>query len=167
MSSINIIKNFLPLTKFKRLQEIVFSHKFPYYYSATVGNYEAKDGFMFTHLLYDIKKITSDFYSDISKPLFEKLNIKKENLVRLKINCYTKSNEHNYHFFHTDWNYKHKVLLYNLNDNNGYTEFENNEKIISKANEAIIFDGNIKHRSVSQTDEDLRININLNYKETI
>ena len=62
-------------------------------------------------------------------------------------------------------NFNHKVLLLNLNDNNGYTEFENDHKVMSKANEAVIFDGNIKHRSVSQTDEDLRININLNYEE--
>ena len=49
------------------------------------------------------------------------------------------------------------VALLNLNDNNGYTEFETGEKIVSKENELIIFDGNTRHRSVTQTDTNIRL----------
>ena len=58
---------------------------------------------------------------------------------------------------------KHKVLLYNINTNNGFTMFENGAKVSSKENQAILFDGKLKHRSVAQTDKIVRINININY----
>ena len=164
MYNIHIIKNFLPTNEFTKIQEIVFSKKFPYYYSTVLEDSKIKNGFMFAHMLYQ-GRITSEYYDIISNSILSKLNLKRENLLRLKVNCYTKSSEHVKHYFHTDYRFNHKVLLLNLNDNNGYTEFENDHKVMSKANEAVIFDGNIKHRSVSQTDEDLRININLNYEE--
>ena len=71
------------------------------------------------------------------------------------------------HEFHIDDKIKHKVALFTVNTNNGYTEFENGEKIPSIENTLALFDGNVKHRSVVQTDENLRINININYDEEI
>ena len=55
-------------------------------------------------------------------------------------------------------------MLYSINTNNGFTLFENGDKVLSKENRAIIFDGKIKHKSVSQTDKKVRINININYE---
>ena len=55
------------------------------------------------------------------------------------------------------------VGLYSLNTCNGFTEFEDGDNADSIANSMIIFDGTLKHRSVSQTDENARINININY----
>ena len=54
-------------------------------------------------------------------------------------------------------------MLYNLNTNNGFTSFEDGTEICSKENQVILFNGEIKHRSVSQTDERVRININIDY----
>ena len=42
------------------------------------------------------------------------------------------------------------------------TEFENGKIVESKENTLLLFNGNIKHRSVSQTDENLRVTININ-----
>ena len=39
--------------------------------------------------------------------------------------------------------------------------FENGDKVLSKENQAVLFDGKIKHKSVAQTDERVRININI------
>mgnify|MGYP003640373644 CR=1 FL=1 len=57
------------------------------------------------------------------------------------------------------------VCLLNINTNNGYTEFDKGYKTSSKENSAIIFDGDIRHRSVTQTDVKCRVNININYYE--
>ena len=64
---------------------------------------------------------------------------------------------------HRDYAYPHQVALFSLNTCNGYTYFEDTkEKVPSIANQLVIFDGNRNHCSVAQTDENLRINININ-----
>ena len=55
------------------------------------------------------------------------------------------------------------TAIFYINTNNGYTEFENGEKIESVANRLIMFPSNIKHRGVTQTDEQTRIMINFNF----
>ena len=60
---------------------------------------------------------------------------------------------------------KFKTLLYYINTNNGGTEFENGGFVKSVANRAVIVDGDIKHQSVGQTDEDIRLLININFLE--
>ena len=90
------------------------------------------------------------------------LNLKK--LLRVKLNVYVNQKDQIKHGFHHDQEFPHQVALYNINTNNGYTELETGEKIVSKANELILFNGKIKHRSVSQNNEQLRYNINMNYE---
>ena len=58
-----------------------------------------------------------------------------------------------------------KVIVFYLNTNNGYTEFENKEigKVDSVINRALIFPISLKHRAVGQTDKAERIVMNINY----
>ena len=64
---------------------------------------------------------------------------------------------------HMDDDFFHKVALFSVNTNNGFTYFADETKIESKENQMILFPGNIKHCSVMQRDTNLRINININY----
>ena len=59
---------------------------------------------------------------------------------------------------------RHITLVYSVNTNNGYTEFQDGTIIPSIANQLLIFDGNMEHRSVSQTDIKNRMNLNINLK---
>ena len=63
---------------------------------------------------------------------------------------------------HTDTPQKHMVALFSINTNNGYTLFENGDKVASVENQLVLFDGSLKHCSVAQTDENIRVNININ-----
>jgi len=56
-----------------------------------------------------------------------------------------------------------KTLLLYLNDNNGGTIFEDGTFIKQKYNRAVLFDGNMKHSPVSQTDNKKRIVLNYNF----
>ena len=85
-------------------------------------------------------------------------------IIRAKINLYPYQNEHMKSAYHIDQAAKHKVLLLSINTNNGYTEFENGSVFNAVENNAIIFDGDLPHRSVSQTDNSAKINININYE---
>jgi hypothetical protein len=65
--------------------------------------------------------------------------------------------------FHTDYEYKCKTAILYMNTCNGYTQFENGEKVLSEENKIIVFDSNLKHAAVNQTDTKQRIVININY----
>ena len=47
--------------------------------------------------------------------------------------------------------------------NNGGTEFRDKTFSNSVENRVLMFDGSLEHRSVTQTDENFRVNININY----
>ena len=103
--------------------------------------------------------------------------MKHTKLLRAKANLYTNQNKKIEHFAHRDaWtNYEMsnkearknmKIALYSINDNNGYTLFtDTGEKVYSKRNRIIFFDGDITHQSAVQTDTNVRLNINFNYVE--
>jgi len=159
-----IIHNLLEPTVFKDIQNFIFkSHNFPLFYHNDVGIKGDISDFMFTHLFYINDKQNSDFMSFILNPILDKLKPKK--LIRAKLNCYTKKEKHIKTSAHVDYKYPHKVALFSLNTCNGYTYFtKSKKKIYSVENDCVLFNGQLKHCSVNQTDENLRINININYK---
>ena len=57
----------------------------------------------------------------------------------------------------------YQFYLSNINDNNGYTYFEDGSKVYSKARRLIRFDSNIKHSGTTHTDAKHRFVININY----
>jgi len=157
---IQIIDNFLPKNKFKELKNLFFdtSNVFPWFFCDYTAHEKDKSDFYFYHFLFKDQNITSPFFNKIVPILTNK------KIYRAKCNLYTKKNKKIFTNYHVDLNFPHKVLLYSINTNNGFTLFENGDKVLSKKNRAIIFDGKIKHKSVSQTDEIVRINININYE---
>jgi hypothetical protein len=136
-----IIPNYLKYSIFKKIQDIVFSSYFPLYYNPNDN---------------------SDFTDLIIKPILEQL--KPKTLLRAKLNCYTKKDKPIYTKFHKDYPISHKVALFSLNTCNGFTYFKSSKnKIKSIENQMLIFNGEKEHCSVNQTDQNLRLNININY----
>ena len=166
-----VIENFLDKKIFESIKEIITSANFPWYYNNSITEYneeqsnlqsEVKDisAFMFTHNFYGDNRVNSDFFERLILPIC--CALKFDELDRVKANCYTKTNERIKHKFHVDTNNKHTVGLFSINSNNGYTEFEGDNRVRSLENTMILFEGDTLHRSVTQTDENLRININFN-----
>ena len=78
-------------------------------------------------------------------------NVRTENIIR--------------HGFHVDvpTDYDSKTAILYLNTNNGYTEFENGQRVESVANRLVVFDSALKHTGTTCTDQKRRIVLNLNY----
>ena len=166
-----IIKNFLPKKQFKNIQSILMGSGFPYYYQ---NNYldekhkgNALEDYFFVHIIKD--QIDSDIIADnptlenILDPIM--LKLKSDYLTRAKINFYPNQHKHIYSNWHTDQdNENTKVAIYCVNTCNGYTELKTGEKAPSVENSIILFNANVLHRSVTQTDTKRRINININYE---
>lgn len=160
---IDIVDNFLPKEEFESIQNLMLQSNFPWYYNngivASEENNPTDPYFQFVHLFYKANKINSDFYPLLINFLI-KLDIKA--LVRIKANLTVKTKEHEKHGYHNDSN-NNLTSIYYVNTNNGYTEFEDGKIIKSIGNRMVTFDSNLRHQSVSATDQKIRVVINFNY----
>ena len=147
---------------FDQIKSTLLSSNFPWFYSGTTASVYDSSDYLFYHWLYQSNNQVSDYFNLVLLPLLEKLNI--NSLLRCKINLYTKKSKHIKTKFHTDLPEPHKVALFSINTNNGYTLFKNKDMAPSVENTIILFDGQKEHCSVAQTDENVRINININYR---
>ena len=59
----------------------------------------------------------------------------------------------------------YNICVIYFNDNNGYTYFEDGQKVVSKENRAVIFPGNFLHAGTSCTDASLRVVLNIDYSK--
>ncbi len=162
-----IIDNFLDDEFSKKLEDELINSNFPWYCMNNITS-DDNDNFAFFHQFVEDTKINSDKYNDLVLPLInEIINQKLINIdykcERIKANLYTNQTKQIKHNFHIDTKESHIVALYCVNTNNGYTELKTGEKIISKRNRLAIFDGQIQHKSVTQTDTKYRLNYNLNF----
>jgi len=155
------VKNFIKEKHiFDDIKNLLMSEKFPYFYYNYITHASDQKHFFFCHVLYRDGESKSPFFNQILMPLLGRLDFNY--LHRAKVNLYTQCSEPLIAPAHSDIPIPHRVALFSINNNNGYTLFEDGTKISSVENECIVFDGKLKHSSVSQTNEKIRININLN-----
>ena len=119
------------------------------------------------HMLYNCStSIQQSPYLEYIFPILQEFKL--VSISRIKVNCQllrespVKSDYHN--DLVIDGNIEPNVtnLLYYLNSNNGYTEFENGEIVESVENRLVKFSNTLKHRGVSQTNSESRIVLNFN-----
>ena len=161
---IEIKDNFLDKTLFNKIKNFMTSSYMPWFYNDEINDANDKD-YYFTHLFVADNKPTSNLSKNIIMPLMDKVNHKK--ILMAKANLFTKQNNNIEYGFHTDYpkDFKHTTVLFAINTNNGYTEFKDGTKVESVENRLIIFDGQLEHQSVGQTDTKQRINLNINIEE--
>ena len=156
-----IVDNFLPQDYFEYLQKMMLDHNFPWLYNAEVANRgEVNDHFYFTHNLFDNYKPTSSIFEEFI-PFFKQLEMNA--LIRARGLLYTNQGRQIAHEKHTDYNFPHKTVVFYMNTNNGYTEFEDGTKVESVENRIVFFDGSRLHNSSTCTDQKIRVVVSLNY----
>ena len=158
----NIIENFLDKELFEKFKTEIFSGNVNWFYKPHM-TYSNKDNGFFSHTFYQNHEITSQYFNDFISPILKKLNC--VSIVEVRANLMIQRNEVYYSDFHTDRDFKCKTAILYMNSCNGGTELGLEEKIniTSEENKMLIFDSDIPHRAVSQTDVERRIVINLNY----
>jgi hypothetical protein len=156
-----VIDNFLPDKEFENFS-MLLDGSVPMRYNPTVSNrHKTKDdGFYFHHVMYDRTLPQSELYELLCFPLLNRLNYAVP--LTARVNWFPQTMHIHEHGIHVDANIKHKVLLFYVNTNNGYTRISKDVIVESKANRALLFDGYIPHNSTTATDVHLRCNININ-----
>ena len=174
-----IYDNFLDEQDFLNLKSIMLSGNFPWHYNErTSGDYMENQTFyrddkssakssdyQFTHIFYSNYQVNSPFFYLVS-PLIQKIN--PSSIMRIKANLTNKTDRSMVYGFHVDQPdapSNLKSAVYYVNTTNGPTLFEDGTEIESVENRLVIFDTNLVHSAVSQTDEKARIVINFNFYE--
>ena len=160
-----VIKDYLSPSMVDMFEEIFRSYRFPYYIQRMVSDPDIEsENYLFVHNLVRDGAVTSEHAETILTPIMNQ--VPHQSVYRAKVNCYPRTGEIYKHGFHVDMYdapENMNVLLFYVNTNNGYTEFESGEIIKSERNKAIIFDGDHRHTSTTCTDSHLRLNVNINF----
>jgi len=166
-----VIDNFLDVETADKLEQIALAKNIPMFYNDTVSSRDddpSSGQFYFTHNLYKDYRILSEVFGDFTAPVMEK--IPSRALLRAVINYYPRTADTVEHGSHIDQKFDHTVLLYSVNTNNGFTRLgqkDSDKSVIveSVKNRLIKFDGRTIHNSATQTDVNLRCNVNFNIIE--
>ena len=166
-NKIVVIDNFLSDSQHQYILQTMSSSEFGWSFVDCISSkQDPKDLYFFIRLMYGYNAdgnhsvyFCSSYQSII--PILCKLN--PRGISRVKANCYPSGSSIIEHPLHVDTEFNSKVALYCVNSNNGYTYFENGQKIESVANRMILFDGSVKHAGTNCTDQKVRLNINFNY----
>ena len=162
-----VIDNFLPLEEFEPVQQLMLSSDFPWYYNPyiTYSN-ENSDEFQFTHCFYRASMGSVIGGLQTGFPQVIELFLKKldmRSIVQIKANMNPRTETLRKFQFHVDCNLNCNTAIFYINSNDGYTEFENGDRIESIANRLVLFDSNLAHRGTSCTNSKVRVLLNLNY----
>ena len=163
-----VIDNFLPSYSFKQIQNVLLGDKKLNWFYNDFKVIEGDGHYQFTHDFFNVRHggVLSPHYL-LCDTIQSKLGVR--HLDRIKANLTPKTFFHRRSGFHIDLNpndpYQHTTtaILY-LNTNNGWTRFKKGGKVKSVENRVVIFDSNLEHAGVTQTDEKRRVVINFNYE---
>ena len=154
-----VIDNFLDQDSFNHFKNIITGQYFPWYFNnQKVLDDNHLDNYQFVNTFKDGN--TAMPLLDVFK---EKFNV--SNFLRAKLNCTTKTNKIFEFKSHRDLDVNCLVSIFYINSNNGYTKFENGQKIESIENRLITFDNNLKHNGTTSTNSQTRIVLNLCYEK--
>ena len=154
-----VIDNFLDQDSFNHFKNIITGQYFPWYFNnQKVLDDNHLDNYQFVNTFKDGN--TAMPLLDVFK---EKLNV--FNFLRAKLNCTTRTNKIFEFKSHRDLDVNCLISIFYINSNNGYTKFENGQKIESIENRLITFDNNLKHNGTTSTNSQTRIVLNLCYEK--
>lgn len=140
-TQLQVIDNFMPIDAFLKLQDVILSPHFPWFYIETVslppGSTEVKDSLAvetdgFNHVMYDRDwKVTSfshEYFDVFFDELERRLGFTKEHLIRSRASMKSPKNgftADNYNLPHVDYMTPHETIIFYMNDTDGDTRIFN------------------------------------------
>lgn len=167
MKDIKIIESFLSEIDYGEIKSLLCNYQFPWHFSPVIQEEDSNEIWQFEHTFYQDNVPSSVYFNVIKTHLINHIpNLKS--LLRVKANINPNTGKQKMkNMFHTDFpldeNDFIKTAVFYLDTNNGYTLFENGQKVDSVKNRLAIFNKNTLHTGVETTDQRERIVININY----
>lgn len=171
---ITVIDNFLPEHKYKQIRGHFVNKN--YFWQIGPSLYEREDVEILIDPKLDCQGVSMLYYhkgkNDLSRlkpivPILSKLKVTEKHLIRIKANCnFCKESvvKSGWHIdVDPDIAGKGMTAIYYCNTCNGKTLFKTGEEIDSVENRLLIFPNYMAHTPQYQTDEPIRVVINLNW----
>ena len=166
---VQIFNNFLDQEVFLEIKKFIMSPRCQWRYVNYIAHKDGRDNDNDGYFVHSFKDCHPQTFEDRFPesphfPLIAKIldKIQYQNILRIRSSLYPRRDVQKPDPFHIDYNFSHRVCIFYVNTNNGYTMFENGEKIPSVENQLATFDGSEKHCSVVQTDTPARYIVNIN-----
>jgi hypothetical protein len=158
-----VIENFLEKNEYLRLKELIFNIDFPWRIRNNMT--EIDKAYYFTYNFFYNYVSQSEHFENYIIPIMRKLNAKAIVQVRANLILNKLFEKSGFHIDNTD-DFNCKTAILNFTTCDGGTELLINDKIKfleSVENKIVIFDSNIKHRTVPSKTTSARIILNINY----
>ena len=163
-----VIDDFLSPSEYEQVRDYLLGPKVKWKFN-THKVRPGDDQIQFTHRCYDAKRfpVYKEDTMEALDPIWAKLcsEYRLDILTRVKVNMQLKTPDPEFSELHVDTNQHNNTAIYYVNTNNGYTRFKDGTKVDSIANRIVIFDAQTEHGGVTQTDEQVRVVVNINYFE--
>jgi len=158
----HVIDNFLDEKVFSDLKAIMFGDDIEWHW---LNNMTGKDSYFLYHNFYSYSEPKSSYYHNFFPYILTKLNYLS--VVNIRANLMLKKEVVYKSEYHTDQQAEScKTAILYMNNCNGYTNIKTDKlinKIDCKENRIVIFDSQLEHQAISQTDTERRIVINFNF----
>ena len=165
-----IIDNLCSQQEADVIKDIFYGEHFPWYFKNYVVDETMilpgteNHQYQFTHHLVreDGRLVTEEQYWQPLFPIFNRIH--PNTFIRIKANLVPRAEKLITHGFHVDCMVPFSITgIYYCNTNNGYTEFEDGDKIESVHNRLVLFPSNMKHSGSTCTDATSRVALNINF----
>ena len=156
--SVTLYDDFLPEDIFLKLQEFLLGERLPWFHSDSTIDYDGCP--QYSHMFYSDCEPCSDYWEHI-RPVVSHLS--PLGLTRVKFNATPKTSEivqSPLHYDVIDQEDKPvnlNICILYMNDNDGYTYFDDGTRVESKANRCIIFPNRYRHGGTTCTNANRRI----------
>lgn len=163
-----VLDDFLHRDLFLSIRQALLAPAFPWEQSAILSAKEAGDlepayNEQLVHGFY-LRKPGVFLQSPqlpLVMPIVERL--RPTELLKVKVNMTTRKQRHVEYGLHVDTRRPGATTaIFYLNGNDGYTVFEDGEKVASVENRMVVFDAARRHTGASCTDADYRLVLNIN-----
>ena len=162
MTKTAIIDDVMEKKEFNILKESIMADEFDWQFRKGIKNKEADDSQMVhTFHIQGMQATTPERFS----LLYPLLNfLQPAGILRIKSNLTLRTPEHYETGLHVDVMVPGSLTaIFYVNTNNGYTYFENGQKVESVENRLVIFPSHLPHAGATCTDKHRRVVINFNY----
>ena len=161
-----VIDNFLDEEYFQYLYDkITDQMNFGWQFQTQVATHDQAEElslhhYYFVHSLYYDYKIESEHYEDFHH-LFRELKV--QFLHRARCLLFVNQGVQHIHDRHIDTPCTSNTALIYMNTNDGFTEFEDGERVDSVKNRLLVFDGSVLHSSSTPTNTKDRMLLSVTY----
>lgn len=158
----NVIDDALPQDIFNQFKDIVLDS--PWKLCTNVSGLKEEKNCYFHHTYYHTRQWRTPQYDQIKSIIRGQLDeyLRMNCLVRVKANLYPRTECVYHHQDHVDYTTPNKGAILYLNTNDGYTVVDGHP-VESIANRLLLFDPQVLHHSTTCTNQQYRLNINVNY----